>query len=35
MEEYLDIVDESNNITGEKKFRSLIHKDGSWHRMFL
>lgn len=32
MEEYLDIVDENNNITGEKKLRSLIHKDGSWHR---
>jgi isopentenyldiphosphate isomerase len=32
MEEYLDIVDENNNITGEKKLRSLIHKDGLWHR---
>lgn len=32
MEEYLDIVDENNNITGEKKLRSLVHKDGSWHR---
>lgn len=32
MEEYLDIVDENNNITGEKKLRSLIHRDGSWHR---
>lgn len=32
MEEYLDIVDENNNITREKKLRSLIHKDGSWHR---
>jgi len=28
MEEYLDIVDENNNITGEKKLRSLVHKDG-------
>jgi len=32
MEEYLDIVDENNDITGEKKLRSQIHKDGSWHR---
>ncbi len=33
MEEYLDIVDENNNITTEKKLRSLVHKDGSWHRV--
>jgi len=32
MKEYLDIVDENNIITGEQKLRSLVHKDGSWHR---
>ncbi|HPT08396.1 MAG TPA: NUDIX domain-containing protein [bacterium] len=32
MEEYFDIVNENNNLTREKKLRSLAHKDGSWHR---
>lgn len=32
MEEYLDIVDENNVTTGDKKLRSLVHKDGYWHR---
>ena len=31
-EEYLDIVDEYNNPTGESKLRSLVHSNGLWHR---
>lgn len=31
-EEYLDIVDENNNPTGESKPRSLVHSTGLWHR---
>lgn len=31
-EEYLDIVDENNNLTGEAEPRSLIHLNGLWHR---
>jgi len=31
-EEYFDVVNENNSITGEKKLKSVIHKDGSWHR---
>ncbi|MBU4337935.1 NUDIX domain-containing protein [Patescibacteria group bacterium] len=31
-EEYFDIVDESDNITGEKKLRSIVHSSGDWHR---
>ena len=30
--EYLDIVDEENNITGKVAPRDVIHKDGLWHR---
>lgn len=31
-EEYLDIVDENNNPTGEVKPRSEVHSNGYWHR---
>jgi len=30
--EYLDIVDENNVLTGEKKLRSEVHSQGLWHR---
>lgn len=32
MEEYLDVLDENGNLTGEKKLRKKVHKDGDWHR---
>ena len=32
-EEYLEIVDENNNLTGERKPRSLVHSNGLWHRV--
>lgn len=32
MEEYYDILDENGNKIGLTKARSLIHKDGDWHR---
>ncbi|KKP91551.1 MAG: Hydrolase, NUDIX family [Parcubacteria group bacterium GW2011_GWA2_36_10] len=31
-EEYLDIIDENNNLTGAKKLRSEVHAKGYWHR---
>jgi isopentenyldiphosphate isomerase len=31
-EEYLDIVDENNNPTGESRPRSEVHSQGIWHR---
>jgi isopentenyl-diphosphate Delta-isomerase len=31
-EERFDIVDENNQPTGETKQRSLVHRDGDWHR---
>ena len=31
-DELLDIVDENNNLTGEKAPRSKIHSEGIWHR---
>lgn len=31
-EEYLDIVDENSNLTGEKELRSIVHEKGLWHR---
>lgn len=31
-EEYLDIVDENGNLTGEKELRSVCHAKGLWHR---
>ena len=30
-EEYLDIVDENGNLTGEKELRSVVHAKGLWH----
>ena len=30
--EYLDIVDENGNLTGEKEIRSIVHDKGLWHR---
>jgi len=30
--EYLDIVDENNVLTSEKKLRSDVHSQGLWHR---
>ena len=30
-EEYLDIVDENGNLTGEKELRSVVHEKGLWH----
>ena len=30
--EYLDIVDENGNPTGETVERSFAHKNGVWHR---
>jgi len=31
-EEYLDLVDENGNLTGEKELRSVCHEKGLWHR---
>jgi isopentenyldiphosphate isomerase len=30
-DELIDIVDENNQPTGERKMKSLAHQDGSWH----
>ena len=30
--EYLDVVDEENNLTGRTEERDIIHKEGLWHR---
>lgn len=32
MDEYLDIVDDNNRMTGRTKLKSEIHRDGDWHR---
>ncbi len=32
MEEYLDLVDENNKLTGKNELRSVIHSTGLWHR---
>lgn len=32
MEEYIDIVDDKGNPTGEKKLKSLAHKNGDRHK---
>ena len=32
MDEYLDIVDENNRLTGQTKLKSEVHRDGDWHR---
>lgn len=29
--EYVDVLDEKGNKTGEKKLRSEVHRDGDWH----
>ncbi len=34
MEEILDILSEDGEVIGQKP-RSLVHKDGDWHRSFL
>ncbi len=31
-EEYFDIVDEDNNLTGEQRSRKEVHEKGLWHR---
>jgi isopentenyl-diphosphate Delta-isomerase len=31
-EEYLDIVDENGNLTGQKELRAVVHEKGLWHR---
>jgi 8-oxo-dGTP diphosphatase len=31
-EEFLDIVDENNELTGERELRSKVHAEGIWHR---
>lgn len=30
--EFLDVVDECDQLTGKKKLRIEIHRDGDWHR---
>jgi len=30
--EYLDVLYENGNLTGQRKPRDLVHKDGDWHR---
>ena len=30
--EYLDVVDENNNLTGKTEERNIIHEKGIWHR---
>lgn len=30
--EYLDLVDENNNLIGKKEEKSIIHQKGLWHR---
>ena len=32
MEEYLDVLDENGNLTGEKRTRSEVHSKGLWHK---
>ena len=31
-EEFIDVVDEKNVLTGKKVKKSLAHQDGIWHR---
>ena len=33
-EEYFDILDENGNLTGEKKLRSEVHRDGAKGQCF-
>ena len=30
--EYLDVVDENNNLIGKNEERNIIHEKGIWHR---
>ncbi len=32
MEEYVDVLDSSGNLTGENKLKSEVHRDGDWHK---
>lgn len=32
MEEYVDVLDENGQKTGKIKPRSLVHRDGDWHK---
>ena len=32
MMEYLEIVDEQNNLTGQVEERDVVHEKGLWHR---
>lgn len=32
MSEYFDILDQNGKLTGEKKLRSDVHRDGDWHK---
>ena len=32
MEEYVDILDESGNVTGEVITKKEAHRTGKWHR---
>lgn len=32
MQEYFDVLDEEGNLTGQKKLRDDVHKDGDWHK---
>jgi 8-oxo-dGTP diphosphatase len=31
-DEYLDLVDEDNKLTGKNELRSIVHSTGLWHR---
>lgn len=31
-DEYLDLVDEENKLTGKNELRSVVHSTGLWHR---
>ena len=33
MEEFIDILDENGNATGNTKERKAVHKDGDWHKV--
>ncbi len=32
MKEYFDVLDENGNLTGLKKLRNEVHRDGDWHK---
>ncbi len=33
-EELFDVLDRAGRLTGERKSRKLVHRDGDWHRAF-